>query len=117
MRDTAGRVVEGTMTNLFLVRDGELTTPPVDRCGVAGVMRGLVLDMAHRLGIPAHVREIQPPDLQGADAVFLTNSLVGIWPVRELQGWHYDVEAVPPRLRDTVRDNGFRVDDADGGWC
>jgi 4-amino-4-deoxychorismate lyase len=40
MRDTKGLVIEGTMTNLFLVRDdGTLVTPDLSQSGVAGVMR------------------------------------------------------------------------------
>ena len=76
-------------------------------------MRALVLDLARRLGIPAHIREIHRPDVRSADAVFLTNSLIGIWPVRELDGWQYDVTAVPPRLRNAVTDQGFRPEDTE----
>jgi 4-amino-4-deoxychorismate lyase len=111
MADLEGRVIEGTMSNLFLVSGGELTTPPVDRCGVAGVMRALVLDLASRLGIPARIAEIRRPDLQHADALFMTNSLIGIWPVRQLERWSYDIAAIPDRLRKAVEQYGFAAGD------
>jgi len=109
MADEQGRVVEGTMSNLFVVSSGELWTPPVDRSGVAGVMRALVLDIALRQGIPARVREIRRPDLERADALFLTNSLIGIWPVRRLERWEYDISAIPERLCDAVTEQGLAM--------
>lgn len=99
MSDTGGRVVEGTMSNLFLVRDETLLTPDLSRCGVAGVMRGLVLDLAREQGIYLAERAIVPADLETADALFVTNSLIGLWPVRELERRHYTVDAIPVRLR------------------
>lgn len=113
MTDLEGRVIEGTMSNLFLVSGGELTTPPVDRCGVAGVMRALVLDLASRLGIPVRLGEIRRPDLQHADALFMTNSLIGIWPVRQLERWRYDIAAIPDQLRKAVKRYGFAPADAE----
>ena len=50
----AGSVVSGTMSNVFIVRAGVLVTPPVDRAGVAGVMRG---DRAARGAAPGHCRD------------------------------------------------------------
>ena len=105
------------MTNLFLISAGELTTPPVDRCGVAGVVRALVLDMARRLGIPAQVREIRRTDLHRADALFLTNSLIGIWPVRRLERWEYDIAAIPGRLLEAVGEYGLGTLNGELGSC
>ena len=58
MLDRYGQVVEGTMSNLFLVRGGILLTPDLSACGVAGVMRSVILDRALDLGIPAPDRGI-----------------------------------------------------------
>ena len=43
---SGGALVSGTMSNVFLVREGRLATPRLDRCGVAGVMRAAVLHAA-----------------------------------------------------------------------
>lgn len=87
--DTAGRLVEGTMSNLFLVRDGAALTPRLHRCGVAGVMRRLVLErLAPACGLPAHERDVTVDDLIAADEVFLTNSVIGIWPVLKIGCLH-----------------------------
>ncbi|HZO21584.1 MAG TPA: aminodeoxychorismate lyase [Steroidobacteraceae bacterium] len=81
---SSGRLVSGTMTNVFLVRGSTLQTPLLDVCGVAGVMRRIVLRQAASAGIEAHECALDLADLRAADEVFLTNARVGIWPVREL---------------------------------
>ena len=82
--DEAGRPVCGTRTNLFWVRDGVLGTPALERCGVAGFMRRKVLALAATLGIATQVRDGSWDELAAADEAFLTNSLVGIWPLARL---------------------------------
>jgi 4-amino-4-deoxychorismate lyase len=89
MLSRSGRLVSGTMTNVFLV-DGppgspRLRTPTIDLCGVAGVMRRVVLREATRAGIAATECALWPADLAGATEVFLTNARVGIWPVGRLE--------------------------------
>lgn len=84
MLDCEGRVVCGTASNVFIVRAGVLRTPVLDACGVSGVMRAQVLEMAARQGVVAEEGRLHLPDLRGADEVFLSNSLFGIWPVRRI---------------------------------
>jgi 4-amino-4-deoxychorismate lyase len=79
--DSNGRLVEGTMSNLFLVRDGVLLTPRLDACGVAGVMRSVLIDLAAAQGIDLRRQALQPADLGSVQEVFVCNSLIGIWPV------------------------------------
>lgn len=99
MRDADGAVIEGTMTNLFIVRNGEIATPDVSRCGVAGIMRAVVLELAGRAGIKTQVREIAERELQDADEIFLTNSVIGIWPVRELESIRLRPGTVTEQMR------------------
>ena len=81
---SSGNLVSGTSSNVFLVRESCLLTPRIDLCGVAGVMRRVVLREARQVGIPTRECELRAPDVQVADEVFLTNARVGIWPVRTL---------------------------------
>jgi 4-amino-4-deoxychorismate lyase len=74
-------LVEGTMSNLFMVRDGALYTPRLDSCGVAGVMRSVLLDLAFASGVRASRQVLRLTDLESVQEVFLCNSLIGIWPV------------------------------------
>jgi 4-amino-4-deoxychorismate lyase len=102
MCDAEGRPVEGTLSNLFLVRDGRLFTPPLERCGVAGVMRAQVMVLAAERGEPVQEQDITWGHLGEADALFLTNALIGLWPVRSLAGRDYATTGIPRWLRQAV---------------
>jgi 4-amino-4-deoxychorismate lyase len=86
MFSSSGALISGTMSNVFLVHDSTLLTPRVDRCGVAGIMREVVLEAAAALRVPAAECVLGEPDLARAQELFLTNALIGIRPVRELEG-------------------------------
>lgn len=77
MLDDRGDVVCATAANVFAVFDGQLVTPPVDRCGVAGVARAEILAVR-----AVEVASIGPARLAEADEVFLTSAVRGILPVR-----------------------------------
>ena len=81
---SSGKLVSGTMTNVFIVDGSDLRTPRVDLCGVAGVMRRVVLREAARMGIQTAEDVLDANDLHRADEIFLTNARIGIWPVRVL---------------------------------
>jgi 4-amino-4-deoxychorismate lyase len=81
MLDDRGRAVCGTQANLFVALGDRLVTPSLDRCGVAGVMRGFVLEHAAAAGIDAEVREVTVEELAMAREIFVTNAVIGIWPV------------------------------------
>jgi 4-amino-4-deoxychorismate lyase len=84
--DYEGFLVEGVMSNVFLVSSGRLRTPLLDRCGVSGVMRGLVFDAARELGVAAEEARISFDEACRAEELFLTNSVIGLWPVSSLEG-------------------------------
>ena len=98
MRDCHGRVIAGTMTNLFVYTGGRLLTPRLDGCGVAGTVRALTMDLGPRLGIGVAEAELRPADLGAADGLFLTNAVIGVWPVRSLGDWGFDVGRLPQSL-------------------
>lgn len=83
--DTAGRVIGGTMSNLFLIQEQVLLTPRLDQAGVAGIIRQRVLEAAARLDLPTREAELPLADLYNADELFVCNTLAGIWPVREFE--------------------------------
>ncbi|MBV8803959.1 MAG: aminodeoxychorismate lyase [Sinobacteraceae bacterium] len=81
---SSGNLVAATTSNVFVVRGGSLLTPRIDQCGVAGVMRRVVLREARQVGVPARECELRAQDVQDAEEIFLTNALIGIRPVRRL---------------------------------
>ena len=78
--DQAGNLVSATAANVFVGIDGGLRTPPIDRCGVAGVLRGALLDALPNVQVQTMTKE----DLMRADEMFLTSSVRGVLPVRAL---------------------------------
>jgi 4-amino-4-deoxychorismate lyase len=82
--DTTDRIVGGSSSNVFAVRGTELVTPAVTRNGIAGVMRRVVLETAPRVGLVAREADLTLGDLNEADELFMTNALIGIWPVARL---------------------------------
>jgi 4-amino-4-deoxychorismate lyase len=99
MLDQHGNLVEGTMSNLFLVRDGLLMTPPLERCGIRGITRDVILEIAAADGIATEVRELQDEILEVADELFVCNSLIGIWPVIDIAGKCLDIGPLTRRLQ------------------
>jgi 4-amino-4-deoxychorismate lyase len=81
---SSGRLISGTMSNVFIVRNGRLITPRIDVCGVAGVMRRVVLREAIEAGLAVEEGTLSQGDLHSAAEIFLTNARIGIWPVRAL---------------------------------
>ncbi len=86
MLSNDGRLVSATAANVFLVEDGRLVTPAIRDCGVAGVMRQVVLAAAADIGLTVVVEDVQPDRLVTADELFVTNAVVGIRPVQEIAG-------------------------------
>lgn len=80
--DTESNVIEGTRSNLFIVRNGELLTPDLSNCGVAGIQRGRVMEWASMHKVPCRVAQFGLEELFAADELFLVNSIIGLWPVR-----------------------------------
>lgn len=103
MRDSQGRIIEAVFSNLFLVSKEALLTPSLERCGVAGVMRSVLLEQAAALGIAVAVRDISYAELLAADEVFVCNSVYGIWPVRHLEQQSWPVGPVTRKLQSIAR--------------
>lgn len=75
------------MSNLFYVEGGRLMTPDLSRCGVHGIIRAEILDWARsHLDTPVGQTRVGPETLLKADECFICNSLIGIWPVRTIDG-------------------------------
>ena len=108
MTDGQGRVICGTMSNLFLLFDDGIVTPVLDRCGVAGTARAAVMDCAAVLGIPITERDVPLAELTQARGLFVTNALLGLLPVVRLGARRYDPLAVPSLLMEQVRQTLFQ---------
>ncbi|OHX13221.1 aminodeoxychorismate lyase [Chromobacterium sphagni] len=82
--DQDGWLAEGTMSNVYLLRDRQVLTPRLDRCGVNGAVRDWLTENVSQFGLEFIESRLSAADLIDADAVFLSNSLMGLWPVARL---------------------------------
>jgi len=89
MLDVSGRVVCGTMSNVYAVIGGRIVTPSLGRAGVAGVVRAALLDAWREEGVEAEIRDLEPAELIADSELFLSNALIGIWPIADLDGRRY----------------------------
>lgn len=99
-----GAIVGGGMTNVFTLTRGQLVTPPVGSCAVAGVMREQLLAAAARLRLATSERDLTPVELTDAEALWLTNVRVGLWPVAAFESRSFAPHAWTMRLQSALKD-------------
>jgi len=87
--DSQNHIIEGTMSNLFLVKNKQLFTPDLTGCGVAGIVREMVIEFSSLNNIPLFEIQLDKETLLQADEIFITNSVIGIWPVIQLENQHF----------------------------
>lgn len=98
--DESGYVIEGVRSNIFMIKHGSLITPDLSRCGVSGVQRERLGEWASQQGMAYKSIDVTLEDLLDADEVFLANSVIGLWPVREISGCHWHHHPVAHAIQD-----------------
>ncbi len=86
MMNDKGDICDGTICNIFLVKQGELFTPAVSPYVLAGVTRQVVLDLAAHTGVTCQEKTLTAGEVLAADEVFLTNTGWEILPVTRVNG-------------------------------
>jgi branched-chain amino acid aminotransferase len=81
MLNHKGEVAECTGDNIFIIKRGQLLTPPKDAGILEGITRNAILELAQSLGIPALEHSLTRHDLFVADECFLTGSAAEVIPV------------------------------------
>lgn len=95
--NAAGRIAESTICNLFMLKEKKMYTPSLNEGCVAGVMRAWLLQQGANSGLQLEEAHISLSDLYEADALFLTNAVRGIIPVKSLETHTYN-----PSITQTV---------------
>ena len=94
MLDFNDRVIEGTMTNLFYAKNGELFTASLGLCGIAGILRGWIFEQ-----LPVIEHDFYLENLQQADEIFVCNSIMGICGVRQIENQHFNIGEITKKLQ------------------
>jgi 4-amino-4-deoxychorismate lyase len=109
MLDINNHIIEGTMSNLFYVKDDIIYTALLVLSGVAGVMRGIIKTLAikHNLALIEH--DYGKEALLAADEAFVCNSIIGIWPIKQIENCRFTIGNVTRQLQDWLlhsKENG-----------
>ena len=99
MLDLNNHVIEGTMTNLFYIKNNTLFTPPLLYSGVAGIMRQIVIELAQTNGYTLVLDNFTEKELLSADEAFLCNSIIGIWPINSINSTSLQIGLITRQLQ------------------
>jgi 4-amino-4-deoxychorismate lyase len=107
MLDDSGCLIAGIMSNVFVRWGKRLITPDLSECGVAGIMRKLVLEVSEQAtGLVPEIAALGVDDLSTAEECFLTNSLIGIWPIKTIAGQSLRTGPVAHELQKLLTERG-----------
>jgi 4-amino-4-deoxychorismate lyase len=97
--DQSGQVIECTMSNLFVRHGNRLATPDLGQCGVAGVTRDRIVELAPGLGYEVVTTSFDLETLLAGDEVIICNSLIGVWQVRQIAEHRWPAGSLAEKLR------------------
>ena len=86
MLNVEGNIAECTGDNLFIVKDGQVITPPPEAGILVGITRGVVMDLAKKLGLAMLEQDVPPESLYTADECFLTGTAAEVIAVTKVDG-------------------------------
>ena len=98
-----GEITEGSVTNVFFLKKGDILTPPTGAGLLQGVTRKQIIEVARILGLSLTESMVKPADLKQFDGAFVTNSVIEILPVCTVHDTKYGI----PEMIETLRE-GYR---------
>jgi 4-amino-4-deoxychorismate lyase len=100
MLDENHNVISVTQGNIYAVLSNTLITPKLDKCGVKGTRRAVILDLAKLLGIKVKVDTLSMKELGQADEVFISNSIIGIQSISKIGGISFGESPITKKIKD-----------------
>jgi 4-amino-4-deoxychorismate lyase len=100
--DINEHIVETSSANIFWRKGSTLYTPILDKAGVAGIIRRLIIQDAEPLGFKALLGRFDLVDLHDADEVFVSNALLGVAPVVQVGERRYPIGELTLKLQKRV---------------
>lgn len=91
MLDINGHVIEGTMSNLFYVKNKVVYTSAITQTGVDGIIRRIIIDLLNKKKLSINEKIFTRNDLLAADETFICNSIIGLWPIIQIENTRYPI--------------------------
>ncbi len=96
--DTRDHIIEATASNVFFEIDNRLITPDLKQCGVAGILRGQIINYCNHHDIELFIRDFNLQEIADIQAMFVCNSITGIRPVKRFNTLQLSRSAVTEKL-------------------
>tara|TARA_B100000959_G_scaffold98378_1_gene104078 strand:+ start:602 stop:1435 length:834 start_codon:yes stop_codon:yes gene_type:complete len=99
MLDENKNIISVTQGNIYFIFGKRLLTPKLDRCGVIGSRRSLILELAKSIGLDIQEEEVSMIQAQKADEVFISNSLIGIQSVSSIEDCQLSDSSITDKIK------------------
>ena len=114
MLDENHHVISVTQGNIYAISGNTLITPKLDKCGVEGTRRAVILDLAKLLGIKVKVDTLSMKELDQADEVFISNSIIGIQSISKIGGISFGESPITKKIKDAFKK---KTEDSNSWQC
>ena len=104
MLDENHNVISVTQGNIYAIHGNTLITPKLDKCGVEGTRRAVILDLAKLLGIKVKVDTLSMKELDQADEVFISNSIIGIQSISKIDGISFGESPITKKIKEAFKE-------------
>jgi 4-amino-4-deoxychorismate lyase len=104
MLDENNNVISVTQGNIYAIHGNTLITPKLDKCGVEGTRRAVILDLAKPLGIKVKVDTLSVKELGQADEVFISNSIIGIQSISQIGDISFGESPITKKIIDAFEE-------------
>ncbi len=114
MMDENRNVISVTQGNIYAIHGNTLITPKLDKCGVEGTRRAVILDLAKLLGIKVKVEALSVEKLGQADEVFISNSIIGIQSISQIGEISFGESPITKKIKDAFTE---KKEDSNSWQC
>ena len=114
MLDENNNVISVTQGNIYAIHGNTLITPKLDKCGVEGTRRDVILDLAKLLGIKVKVDTLSVKELGQANEVFISNSIIGIQSISQIGDISFSENLITKKIKDAFTE---KMEDSNSWQC
>ena len=114
MLDENHNVISVTQGNIYAIHGNTLITPKLDKCGVEGTRRDVILDLAKLLGIKVKVDTLSVKGLGQANEVFISNSIIGIQSISQIGDISFSENLITKKIKDAFTE---KMEDSNSWQC
>ncbi len=99
MLDENQNIISVTQGNIYFIFGQRLVTPRLDRCGVVGSRRSLILELAESIELHVEQIDISINEVKKADEVFISNSIIGIQSVNSIEDFQFRKRSLTEQIK------------------